>query len=474
MFKPSSLTLCSYWLLLLLGILLVKAIIYAIDPQLQFFMGDSASYLYTAITDWIPDDRSYTYGRFIRQVTLDNRFLGLLVPAQVILSALSCLLLAVVLVRYLACSPSIAAAAGLICAVDPVQLMYERYAMAETASLCVFAAFLLALLQYLRRGNLLLLVAITALGVLAISLRTAYLPPVLGLITLALGWRTLFRSADPDDQPQRWSPWVTGLVHILVFAATFLSLQHYEAGPRKHSETGLFLLASWSPLLAKPELAPILEQDPILTELTRDLPCDLNRLDNRTAQLWLPDCLIGRIRKHFPDRHQGNAYAKDVAMKLLAADPIGVLQLGGQTWLHIWEPLRFAGILRRDRGDAPLPQDFIDLVQKHYDTDVTGRHATETLTNRLYLNASWWHYWINLSPFLLLLWWLTNLSTLNPYSLVIAAASVILLVVVTALIVGPSIRFFHPISWLSIIGAASIIDRLRQHCRRPATRAANS
>lgn len=449
-----------YWTPLLLAIVTVKFTLYGFDHQLQFFMGDSGSYIFTAITDWIPSDRSYTYGRFIRLATLHNQHLELLVPVQVAISALTCLLLALLLVRYLDCSHAIAAGAALLCALDPVLLMYERYAMAENVSLFVFAIFLLVILEYLRGGNPGWLLAAAALGVLAASLRTAFLPPVLTLAALAIGWRILYPGQPPADHRPPALRWAKRLYHLPLFMLVFGALQHYEARPRIHSHTGFFLLAAWSPLLAKPELQPVLSPDPLLDELTRDLKCRLHRLDDRTAQLWLPQCLIGRIMGHFDDNGEANAYALGLAMKLLGNDPLGVLLLGKQTWLHFWDPVRFAGVLNRDRGDAALPQDFIDFIKEHHETDVSGRPATETLTNQLFLNANPWHYWIILSPFFLLLWWLATVRTLNPNSLMVTVAALVLLVVATTLIVGPSIRFFHPVSWLSTIGLASAIDRL--------------
>ena len=49
-----------------LSILLLKLALLAIDPQVRFFFGDSASYLLSAESGWIPPDRSFTYPYLIR------------------------------------------------------------------------------------------------------------------------------------------------------------------------------------------------------------------------------------------------------------------------------------------------------------------------------------------------------------------------------------------------------------------------
>ena len=50
-------------------------------------MGDSGSYLWTALTGWIPDDRSYFYGYVIRWVTLSTGSLTSLLLLQSFVSA---------------------------------------------------------------------------------------------------------------------------------------------------------------------------------------------------------------------------------------------------------------------------------------------------------------------------------------------------------------------------------------------------
>jgi hypothetical protein len=44
----------------------IKLLLLWLDPTPQLYMGDSASYIWTALTEWIPADPSYFYGYLVR------------------------------------------------------------------------------------------------------------------------------------------------------------------------------------------------------------------------------------------------------------------------------------------------------------------------------------------------------------------------------------------------------------------------
>ena len=77
----------GYWGLLLIALLALKFTLWFLDPDIGFYFGDSASYLYTAVSGWIPPDRSYTYGFFVRHATLMLESLDWLVINQVLIPA---------------------------------------------------------------------------------------------------------------------------------------------------------------------------------------------------------------------------------------------------------------------------------------------------------------------------------------------------------------------------------------------------
>src|SRR5437016_2064297 len=93
--SPTALTSeVSHWWLFCLLIVLLKVFLLALDPLPKMFIGDSASYIATAIIGWIPDDRSYFYGFVIRWVALWTDSLTPLLLLQCLISAGTALVLA--------------------------------------------------------------------------------------------------------------------------------------------------------------------------------------------------------------------------------------------------------------------------------------------------------------------------------------------------------------------------------------------
>jgi len=451
-----------YWMWLLFSLLALKLLLFQLDPDVGFFLGDSATYLYTAVEQWIPPDRSYSYGFFVGEAVGPERSLERLVIIQIVISVLTCMLLALVLIRFLRCSPSIAAAAALLCAVEPIQLLFERYVMAETLSLLMFALFVVSLLSYLRRGHLAWLCLAALLAVAAASLRTAYLPVVTGLSVLAMLYYGVFCAGrdpgNPAAEPRVWRKLVTLVAHFGVFLVLFSHAWTLERGVVKdESHSAYFLLASWSPLLADEHFS----KDPELQWLLDEIPCKVEIFSERVGQLWLEDCLISRIGKHFDGKQAKADFAAGLAGRILAHDPLGVLEVGLRTWTEPWDDGNLFRQLRIDRGRVPeTEQPFVELMDKYFDMDVTRWNQRESLTKDWYDYSVWWYRGLLLTPLLLILWWLFTLRTLNPSSLIIAAAAVSSLLVVNAAVTLASVRFYHAIAWLSIIGLASILDRI--------------
>jgi hypothetical protein len=75
------------WWLFCLAIVALKFLLLALDPLPKFYLGDSLSYLWTAISGWIPEDRSYFYGYVIRWLSGWSQSLASLVIAQVSVGA---------------------------------------------------------------------------------------------------------------------------------------------------------------------------------------------------------------------------------------------------------------------------------------------------------------------------------------------------------------------------------------------------
>ena len=55
----------AWWLFCAL-IFAIKLLLLWLDPTPKLFLGDSGAYIWTALTGWIPSDRSYFYGYLVR------------------------------------------------------------------------------------------------------------------------------------------------------------------------------------------------------------------------------------------------------------------------------------------------------------------------------------------------------------------------------------------------------------------------
>src|SRR5947207_12420680 len=130
----------NQWWLYCLLVVLLKFFLLALDPLPKMFIGDSACYIATALVGWIPDDRSYFYGFVIRLVSLWTESLTPLLLLQSFISAATALLVAYICKSLFGLSARGAYIIGFICALDPFQLVWERYVMTETISLFFYVA----------------------------------------------------------------------------------------------------------------------------------------------------------------------------------------------------------------------------------------------------------------------------------------------------------------------------------------------
>ena len=165
----------SQWWFFCLLIVSLKFFLLALDPLPKMYMGDSGSYLWTALTGWIPDDRSYFYGFVIWGVALWTGSLTSLLILQCFISALTALLLAHICRSLFGLPARASYLVGLICALDPLQLVWERYVMTETISIFVYVAVLHFSFLYLKHRNIRHLAIAQGLSILLIGFRMSYL-----------------------------------------------------------------------------------------------------------------------------------------------------------------------------------------------------------------------------------------------------------------------------------------------------------
>ena len=478
-----------YWLGLFLSILFVKGGLLWADHAPMFYLGDSAAYLSTARWDWVPTDRSFLYGWVIRYVALGRASLLPLLGAQALASALAAMLVAVILRWYFAVPRAVAALMAMLCALEPLQLFYERYVMTEVFSLLAFTGFVICALAYLRRATIPRLALAQAMGVLVISLRMSFLPMVevatLLLPLLALGVREM-----PPDVPEN-EPQTGGLlsrrgtrtvIHVLVSLLLFVMLhsayKRYHAGliqtqlpgapPAYLYDDGFHLLSFVAPI-AKPVDFP----HPESAEEIFRTDFDLRDPRLRIRQRWSNGGLIVNLRAAYPDHLEANQLAKITAWNAVRRDPLGEARLAFFALSDYFNRDHLRLAMLTDRGsDRELPEDL--LTELHDDYHLDGRPLPQlvTLTNQYYFAVWPWFMALVLLPlgsFAVI--WLVPRNQRPGAALLWVFAS-LQIAVIAACSIEPNVRFLHAVAWLAMVtiglGLTGVYNRFSVQVLRPA------
>jgi hypothetical protein len=141
----------------------------------KIFYGDSGSYIWTALTGWIPGDRSYFYGYVVRWLAVWPHSFTPLLIIQALASGATAIVFALICSRFFEISNTLSFLFGSLCALDTCQLVWERYVMTESFSLIAYVLVVYWSLAYLRDRRLWELAIVQALSVLLISFRMSYL-----------------------------------------------------------------------------------------------------------------------------------------------------------------------------------------------------------------------------------------------------------------------------------------------------------
>lgn len=359
------------------AIVFLKLVVLALDPEIRFFFGDSASYVHAALTGWVPPDRSPTYPMLLHSMGGQGGLVRLLL-AQTAIGALSCLLVWALLVGPLRVRPALAAGAALLLAVEPMQLYYERSVMAETAGTACLLGMLAALAAGLQLRRPPWLVVAAGLGVAAVSLRVSLLPVVLVLSALApLLWLLADRAARPGRGPLAAC---LALALLSTWAGHHLYRGWYGqvagVAPAWIADEPWFRLGWLAPLVDGTHLARLGLEPALLA--TVGPPLRDRRA--REAQIWSPDGLVNVLRRAGGD--QGPRIAGKIAKRIQRERPMAVVGLGLATLGD-----HFDGSYARDRMGNDLGRHtvasaaFIDRVRTHYGHDASDwRHDRAPVT----------------------------------------------------------------------------------------------
>ena len=299
--------------------IIAKLVLILLDGHVRIFMGDSATYLWSAVSLQVPSDRSFTYPLMIRATVEASGSIVALLGLQTLCGVATSMMIYGILRRMFAVSLWISAVAALLIALDPSQLFYERMVMTESVSTCVLIASLCAAFAYLRCRQVRYLALCIGLGLLLASLRVGLVP-----FALALGPATVLLSHRHASMLASARPF------LLAVVATWAchSVYQHAYGMATHGrpgyirDSGFFRLGLVAPLVT-PASFEGTGLDPSLLDEVK-IPLDDPHL--REAQIWHAGGLIDVLKQH------GGPRAYRIATKLasnsIKNDPVGVASLG--------------------------------------------------------------------------------------------------------------------------------------------------
>jgi len=471
----------DWWLFCIL-VFAIKLLLLWLDPKPQLYLGDSASYIWTALTGWIPPDRSYCYGYLVRWLAVWPHSFTPLLMTQALASGATAIVFALICSRFFGMSNGLSFLFGLLCALDPCQLVWERYVMTESFSLFVYVLVLYWSLAYLRDRRLWQLVVVQALAVLLIGLRISYLLVVqacaIALPLIAFGRCALSALRNRSgSRASELSVLTTPLTHVIAsIAMMFVMHGAYKQlnglltkrEPAYLYSAGTHLVAVW---------APALEPSDATDSRFRDLIANgdefkINDLSLRNAQHFGKGFLIDRWTKIEKNRRKREHIARETAMNALHRRPLQIVELAMRTYLGYWSVSSVQGYAREDLGNGVLTDEEVNRIAEKFRFRMEKTVPTQpfSLSQRYFLAAWPYYFVIIVSP--LTCAFGTWLDRDRAFAVLLFVHSSILMLVVTALSPQASIRYLHPLSVLTLLSIAICVDYLAKRARPAATQSA--
>jgi hypothetical protein len=462
----------QWWLFCLL-IVSLKFFLLALDPLPKFYMGDSASYIWTALSGWIPPDRSFLYGYLIRWSSVWTESLDSLVILQVFVGAGTALVFASTCRSIFQLPLRLSYVFGVLCSIDPLQALWEHYVMTETISLFLYVVMLRYSFLYLRDRRVRNLVLVQALAVALVSFRLSYLilvqvsTVILPIMAFAPAAYARFRGEAKAVSRALLIKQFS--CHLLLSVLLMLLLHRgymQMNGALSHREpdygynAGFHLLAVWAPAL-KPEDST----DPRLRQVIADGgEYHIDELALRNNQRFSRDFLVDRWEKLEGDATRANDIGKQTAMRALRRNPWNILILGWKTYLAFWDVSSWKMWATLDLGHALDEQQIFHLAIRFHHAAEPGEQQPTILQV----------YFLNSYPYCLLVLTAPALACAalllrktRTYCALMFLHASITLAVVTIFTPNPSVRYIQPVSLLTLlifaVYAKAVADRRSVH-----------
>jgi hypothetical protein len=458
------------WWVFCLGVFTIKCLLFLIDPSPKLFMGDSGSYIWTALTGWIPPDRSYFYGYIIRWLAVWPGTFTPLLLAQAIASGITAIVFAIICRRCFDLTRALSYSFGILCALDPAQIVWERYVMTETFSLLIYMLVLYWSLVYLQNRRIWQLAVVQVLSVVLIGFRMSYLlvVQICTLLLPVIAFAPLVLSALQDRSNARVSrlnSLTSAGVHVMASVAMmFVTHSAYKQvngwlvkrEPAYLYTTGVHLVSVWAPALE-----PADATDPRFSQLIAEGDkFKLKDLLLRDAQHFARGFLIDRWRQIEKNSRKRDLVAKQTAMNALRHRPLQIVDLTLKTYVGYWQIQDIQRFARLDLGYGSLTEQNVKTLADRFGFKTVKDIGRQPLSwVQRYFVAAWPYYFIVLvSP--LICAFAVWVSRHRSCALLLFIHASILMLVATTLSPRPCIRYLQPISVLALLSIAICIDRI--------------
>src|SRR6266480_7184471 len=388
----------AWWLFCAL-IIAIKLLLLWLDLTPKLFLGDSGAYIWTALTGWIPSDRSYFYGYLVRWLAVWPHSFGPFLLSQTLVSAVTAIVFALICSRFFRMSNRLSFFFGLMCALDPCQLVWERYVMTETFSLLVYVLVLYWSLAYLRDRRLWQLAVVQALSVLLIGFRMSFLLVVqactilLPLIAFArCGLPVLRKRSEAcGAEPTVLTTGLTHMVASITIMFVMPGAYKYANGwlsnrePAYLYDAGAHLAAVWAPALQ-----PSDARDPRFGDIIANGDqFEIDNLRQRNAQQFSEGFLIDRWSKIEKDPRKRDRGARETAINTLRRRPLEIVGLTLKTYMEYWGIGSIQWYARKDLGYGKLSNDRVKMLAEKFGFQTAKRIPAQqySLLQRYFLGG---------------------------------------------------------------------------------------
>ena len=385
------------WLRALLLLSAIKAVWLYCDAIPRVFLGDSASYMLAAMSDWMPPDRSFTYPWLLHFLVMPWQSPYALIVVQSLAGVASAWLLWLVLRRRFGVSDTVALIAAVLFACDPAQVFYERMVMAEAFGGMALLATFAATVEYVATARIRWLVALECLGLATVSLRLNLLPVVLvmGVVAPLLLWLR--------DAEMRRIGMHTAIAVIMLCALhggyRYFIATRFHTAPGWSARSGSMALGLVAPLVKPEHLWAEGISPNVLSLLRYDLHDPFTRNDQMWSSFGMNDVLVSN------DSEAGDALGGRIAARALRDDPLGLVRLGMSNLKGYFDSKVAGRRLQMDRAsEQPYDSDVQAYAHRVLNVAVVGTEQVESPARRWFTIASWWLVCCWLALVLLAIW----------------------------------------------------------------------